>query len=203
MTDQILNYITSNWIEIVGSLLSLIYIFLSINQKVSLWIFGFLCSALYIVVFFQSKFYADMSLQFYYLGVSVYGWVSWKLGKQNTGADIPVKRTNMKQALVISLVAIALYMLYYYILAGFTDSPLPRADSLTTALSIVATWMLARKLIDHWLIWVFVDGLSAGLYFYKGLYPTAVLFVLYTIMAAIGYFKWRKSMVGSAKSHLR
>lgn len=203
MTDQILNYITSNWIEIVGSLLSLIYIFLSINQKVSLWIFGFLCSALYIVVFFQSKFYADMSLQFYYLGVSVYGWVSWKLGKQNTGADIPVKRTNMKQALVISLVAIALYMLYYYILAGFTDSPLPRADSLTTALSIVATWMLARKLIDHWLIWVFVDGLSAGLYFYKGLYPTAVLFVLYTIMAAIGYFKWRKSMVGFAKSHLR
>lgn len=203
MTDQILNYITSNWIEIVGSLLSLIYIFLSINQKVSLWIFGFLCSALYIVVFFQSKFYADMSLQFYYLGVSVYGWVSWKLGKQNTGADIPVKRTNMKQALVISLVAIALYMLYYYILAGFTDSPLPRADSLTTALSIVATWMLARKLIDHWLIWVFVDGLSAGLYFYKGLYPTAVLFVLYTIMAAIGYFKWRKSMVGSAKSRLR
>jgi len=203
MTDQILNYITSNWIEIVGSLLSLIYIFLSINQKVSLWVFGFLCSALYIVVFFQSKFYADMSLQFYYLGVSVYGWVSWKLGKQNTGADIPVKRTNMKQTLVISLVTVALYMLYYYILAGYTDSPLPRADSLTTALSIVATWMLARKLIDHWLIWVFVDGLSAGLYFYKGLYPTAVLFILYTIMAAIGYFKWHKSMVGSAKPHLK
>lgn len=192
--NAILTYLQTNWIEIIGSILSLVYLYLSINQKVSLWIFGFLCSAMYVVVFFQSKFYADMSLQFYYLGVSVYGWVSWKTGKQHTGKELPVKRTNLKQAIVISAVAIALFSLYYFVLANYTDSPLPKADSFTTALSIVATWMLARKMIEHWMLWVIVDGVSAGLYFYKELYPTAILFIIYTIMAVVGYWQWKKNL---------
>ena len=191
---MILNYIQAHWIELAGTILSLIYLYLSINQKVSLWVFGFLSSALYIVVFFQSKFYADMSLQFYYLGVSVYGWVSWKLGKQHTGHELPVKKTTLRQAIILAIVALGIYFLYYYVLSDYTDSPLPRADSLTTALSIVATWMLAKKMIEQWLLWIFIDGLSGGLYIYKHLYPTAILFAVYTIMAAIGYFQWRKSM---------
>jgi nicotinamide mononucleotide transporter len=66
------------------------------------------------------------------------------------------------------------------------------ADSFTTALSITATWMLARKLIEHWILWVIVDGLSAGLYLYKGLYPTAILFIIYTVMAIVGWYQWKK-----------
>jgi len=94
----------------------------------------------------------------------------------------------------ISAVAIAMFFLYYFVLANYTDSPLPKADSFTTALSIVATWMLARKMIENWILWVIVDGVSAGLYFYKELYPTAILFVIYTIMAVVGYWQWRKSI---------
>lgn len=192
--DQILNFIRTDWVEIAGTILSLIYLYKSIRQKASLWVYGFLCSALYIVVFFQSKFYADMSLQFYYLAVSVYGWISWKLGKKDTGTELPVVHTNWKQAVVITGIAIGIYFLYYFILSGYTDSPLPKADSLTTALSIVATWMLARKLIEHWLLWVFIDGLSSVLYFYKGLTITGALFIVYTIMAVVGYLRWRKDM---------
>lgn len=189
-----LEYLQTNQIEITGAVLSLIYLYLSIKQKVSLWIFGFLCSALYIVVFFQSKFYADMSLQFYYLGVSVFGWISWKLNKNQTGHEIPVKRTKNRHALILITITAIIYLIYYFILVKYTDSPLPKADSFTTALSIVATWMLARKYIEHWFIWIIVDSVSAGLYFYKGLYVTAVLFVIYTIMAFIGYFNWLNSM---------
>lgn len=192
--EVVFTYLQANWIELLGSALSIIYLYLSIKQKVSLWIFGFLCSLLYVVVFFQSKFYADMSLQFYYLGVSVFGWISWKAGKPENRKELPVKRTTPLSGAIILVIALVLYFLYYFILSEYTDSPLPKADAFTTALSIVATWMLARKMIEHWWLWIIVDSVSAGLYFYKALYPTAILFVIYTIMAIIGYQQWKKSL---------
>ena len=192
--EVVFTYLQANWIELLGSVLSIIYLYLSIKQKVSLWIFGFLCSLLYVVVFFQSKFYADMSLQFYYLGVSAFGWISWKAGKPENRKELPVKRTTPLSGAIILVIALVLYFLYYFILSEYTDSPLPKADAFTTALSIVATWMLARKMIEHWWLWIIVDSVSAGLYFYKALYPTAILFVIYTIMAIIGYQQWKKSL---------
>ena len=192
--NSIFEYISLNWVEITGSVLSIIYLYLSVKQKAGLWIFGFLCSALYTVVFFESKFYADMTLQVYYMGVSIFGWISWRAGKTQPEKELPVKRTTFKSALVITAIAFILFFAYRFILLNYTDSPLPNADSLTTALSIVATWMLARKMIEHWLLWIFIDALSAGLYFYKGLYPTAVLFVVYTVMAIVGYYQWKKDL---------
>ena len=185
------NYIQTNWVEIVGSILSFIYLYLSVKQKASLWIFGFLCSSLYAVVFFQSKFYADMTLQFYYLFVSIYGWISWKQQKEKSGKELSISRTPKKMIVYLFAASILIFFIYYLVLIN-TDSPLPIGDSLTTALSIVATWMLARKYIEYWLIFIVVDMVSAGLYFYKELYPTAILFVVYTIVAVIGYFRWKK-----------
>lgn len=187
-----IQYISQHAIEITGAILSMIYLYLSIKQRVSLWIFGFLCSALYVVVFYQSKFYADMSLQFYYLGVSVYGWISWRAKKQNSGKELPITQTSLLQALVLFIFTLAIFFGYYYILAKHTDSPLPLGDSFTTALSITATWMLAKKMIEHWILWIVIDSVSAGLYLYKGLYPTVGLFVVYTIMAIVGFAAWRK-----------
>ena len=192
--EVVIAYLQANWIELAGSVLSIIYLYLSIKQRVSLWIFGFLCSLLYAIVFFQSKFYADMSLQFYYLGVSALGWISWRAGKPENRKELPVKRTTPLSGAIILVIALVLYFLYYFILSEYTDSPLPKADAFTTALSIVATWMLARKMIEHWWLWIIVDSVSAGLYFYKALYPTAILFVIYTIMAIIGYRQWKKSL---------
>lgn len=192
--EVVIAYLQANWIELAGSVLSIIYLYLSIKQRVSLWIFGFLCSLLYVVVFFQSKFYADMSLQFYYLGVSAFGWISWKAGKPENRKELPVKRTTPLSGAIILVIALVLYFLYYFILSEYTDSPLPKADAFTTALSIVATWMLARKMIEHWWLWIIVDSVSAGLYFYKALYPTAILFVIYTVMTIIGYRQWKKSL---------
>jgi len=80
------------------------------------------------------------------------------------------------------------------VLIKFTDSTIPKADSLVGALSIIGTWMLARKLIENWLIWIIADGLCVGLYVYKGLFPTVILFVIYTIMSVDGYWQWKKTI---------
>ena len=190
----IINYLETNWIELLGTILSIIYLYLSIKQRIGLWVFGFLCSLLYVIVFFQAKFYADMSLQFYYLAVSVYGWFSWKAKSKKTESVLAISKTNLKSAIVLVFIGIVIYFIYYYVLSQFTDSPLPRADSFTTALSIVATWMLARKKLEHWLLWIIVDSVSVSLYVYKELYITAVLFGIYTIMAMVGYYQWWRSL---------
>jgi nicotinamide mononucleotide transporter len=187
-------YLSQHYIEIIGTLLSLVYLYLSIKQNVNLWIFGFLGSALYVVVFFQAKFYADMSLQFYYIGVSVYGWFSWRKGKLETGEELPVTRIGWHQAIMLTVLTVVVFFVYYYILVNYTDSPVPFGDSLTTALSITATLMLAKKMLEHWLLWIVADAVSVGLYIYRGLYPTTALFVVYTIMAVVGWISWRKSL---------
>jgi len=191
---MLLNYFETNWIEIVGAVLSLIYLYLSIKQKISLWIFGFFASAFYIVVFFQSKFYADMSLQFYYLGVSIYGWINWKYGTHQSGKELPATKTPQHLILRLSLASVLIYLVYYIILAKFTDSTIPIADSMVGMLSVIGTWMLARKLIENWLVWIIADGLATGLFFYKELYITAFLFIIYTAMAVVGYWQWKKKM---------
>lgn len=196
MSVEILDYIKENRIEIVGAILSIMYLYCSINQKISLWFFGFLSSLFYILIFFSSKFYADMTLQFYYVFVSIYGWINWKRGekKQAEKTELRVAKTPRKTYAYLILATGLVFSVYFFVLKNYTDSPLPKADSLTTALSIVATWMLAKKYIEYWLVFIFVDALSAGLYFYKELYPTAVLFVIYTIMAVVGYLQWKKDM---------
>ena len=191
-----IEFLQNNWIEVTGTMLSLFYLYFSIKEKLSLWVFGFLSALFYAVVFYNAKFYADMSLQFYYLAVSVFGFVSWKFGHQhNTKQTLLIRTSTFKHLMYLFLSAFAIFLLYYFVLVNFTDSPIPIADSVTTALSIVATWMLARKRIEHWLLWIFIDAFSAVLYVQKGLYTTAVLFFIYTIMAIVGYFSWRKLML--------
>ena len=136
-----------------------------------------------------------MGLQVYYLVISVYGWWHWLYGNGNEKTDdLPVARTSMKQWFYISLASLALFLVMVAILVNFTDSPVPVGDAFVTALSITATWMLARKLIEQWWIWVVVNLVSLGLFIWKGLYPTSVLFFFYFTMAVVGYFQWKKDM---------
>lgn len=197
MTEFLTTWLWENRIELLGAILGLAYILFSIKQHILTWPTGLLTSLLYIVVFFQSGFYADMGLQVYYVAISIYGWYFWLRGSHKKAASGETVRPGKipKKALTYSIFAtIAIYFGLLFILLNFTDSTVPYMDSLTTALSITATWMLAKKYIEHWLIWIFVDLLSAGLYAYKELWPTVVLFVVYTLMAVLGYKEWKKDL---------
>ena len=181
-------------LEITGTLFSFMYLYLSVKQKIGLWVFGFLSALVYAVVFFETKFYAAMSLQLYYLWVSIYGWYSWKRNRATTGEELPPRYTRFKEWPLLFGITIIIMMVYYALLSIGTDSPVPGADSFITAFSITATWMLARKQIEHWLIWIVVDSVAVGIYFMQGLYSTALLFVVYGIMAVVGWKQWRKTI---------
>ena len=191
--ELVIKWLSGNYIELLGAILGIAYIFFSIRQSILTWPIGLLTSVLYVWVFFVSKLYADMGLQMYYVVISIYGWYEWLFGNTaNHSESIKVSRITLKLSIVLSVISFFLFLLIWFILKNYTDSPVPMADSLATALSIVATWMLARKILEHWLVWIFVDAFSVGLFWYKDLLPTVVLFVVYTVMAYIGYREWKQ-----------
>jgi len=195
MIHSLSEWLLSNKIELLGAILGILYIVFSIRQNILTWPTGLLTSLLYIVVFFKSGVYAAMGLQVYYVFISIYGWYFWLKGKNtNNKSLLPVQLVNKRLWIKIGLISILIYSAILFILIKFSDSDVPYLDSLTTSLSIVATWMLAKKYIEHWIIWIFVDLVSTGLYIYKNLWPTVVLFIIYTIMAFLGYIEWKKDL---------
>ncbi|MPQ45976.1 nicotinamide riboside transporter PnuC [Marinifilum sp. N1E240] len=192
-----MDWIIDNIIEIIGTIAGLIFLYLEIKQNKWLWPVGLLTSVMYIYVFFVAKLYADMSLQFYYVFISIYGWIIWSHGSNQSKKELPVTHLSRKLFLILFGVSMAIYVFISYVLVNFTDGSVPYWDAFTTALSIVATWMLARKILEQWLVWVVVNSVSLGLYIYKGLYPTSILFFFYTVLAVIGYLQWKKDMLRS------
>ena len=136
-----------------------------------------------------------MSLNIYYVCISIYGF--WQLHKgkavqEGTEVLILYRRLNIRLIWGITVVTVFLYGTLYFILSDYTDSPVSAGDAFTTALSITATWMLARRILEHWWFWVVIDGVSALLYYQRALYPTCFLFVCYGVLAIVGWINWKK-----------
>jgi nicotinamide mononucleotide transporter len=194
--DLIGKWIIENYIELLGAILGIAYVYYSIRQNILTWPIGLLTSILYVWVFFVSKLYADMGLQLYYVFISIYGWYEWLHGnKSNKEETLKISRLRSKLGYMLLLFSLLIFLLIWYILENYTDSPVPVADALATSLSLIATWMLARKILEHWLIWIFVDTFSIGLFWYKSLFPTVFLFIVYTTMAIVGYFEWKSEYI--------
>jgi nicotinamide mononucleotide transporter len=192
---QIINWLITNWVETIAAFLGLLGIFLQIKQNAWYWFTAIIMVLLYIYVFYVSGFYADMAFQFYYLVVGIYGWIHWVRTKNIAKEEkLQVFKLSKLHNLFALLASAVFFGIIYFILVNFTDSQVPLGDAFTTALSITATWLLARKILENWLYWIVVDLVSTILYVYKSLYPSAILFSVLTILAVVGYFKWRKAL---------
>jgi nicotinamide mononucleotide transporter len=207
----IFNWISNNFIEIFGAVTGIIFVFLEIRQTIWLWPVGLVTSAVYIWVFFTSKFYADMSLQGYYLVISCLGWYWWTRGKKRRlrskatkfreaeageweSGELQVTRLKLRTGIVLAIVFAFLYIIMWFVLTRLTDSPVPVRDSFITSLSIIATWMLARKIYEHWFLWIVVNFVSAVFFLTRGLYPTVILYTVYGIMSFVGLVAWKKTI---------
>ncbi|MBR6179547.1 MAG: nicotinamide mononucleotide transporter [Bacteroidales bacterium] len=184
-----LEYLSNNWLEIVGTIIGFVYLWQEVKASIWLWLTGIVMPAIYTVVFYQSGLYADFGIQVYYIVAALYGFLFWKFGKKQD-KPLPIVHTSVRQGVILFLITVLVFIPIYLILTKFTDSTVPFYDSATTALSIVALWMLAKKHVEQWFVWIAVDAVSSALYFYKGIYFTAVLYAVYTVVAIYGYKKW-------------
>ena len=188
-----MDFLARHWLDITTTLLGLAYILLEYKASVWMWVVGFFMQSLGIVLYYQKGLYADCGMEFYYLVMTVYGFIAWTRHQQKTH-DLPIRHMPRKTALIWLGIAAVIWLTLYLILTNFTDSKVPIADAFTTALSIVGIWALARKYLEQWFVWIVVDIVTCALYFYKDIPFKASLYGLYVVIAVFGYFKWKKML---------
>lgn len=177
-------------LELSAVAVSLVSVGLTVRQNVLCWPVGVVGVVLYTWIFFEAKLYADAGLQVVYFVLQFYGWWQWLHGGPQAD-ELPV--THAAARLTAFLIGLGLMGTagMGFLLGRFTDQDLPYWDSGIAAFSLVAQWMMARKLRECWLFWIGVDAVAIGVYAVKGLHPTAVLYALFLGMAAAGWFQWR------------
>lgn len=180
-------------LQLVGITLGLLYLWLEYRADIRLWIVGLIMPCVHGVLYFKAGLYADCSMQLYYVLAGLYGWLVWHHAPRKSHEQaLPIRHTPLRWiAPLVGVYAVA-HLLIYLLLVHLTNSTVPFWDALTTALSVVAMWMLSRKLVEQWLIWGVVDLITVALYLYKGIPFTAGLYTLYTLLAVAGYLRWRR-----------
>ena len=181
--------------EILATVTGLLYIIYTIRENNLLWLFGIISSALYIWVFYHSGIYAYTGLYVYYVVIGFYGWYNWsvKSGKStDKKRELHIHKATGIVLWSCMIITGILTLPLYIILHNYTDSDMALSDALLTSGGMVATWMLTQKIIEQWLFWIVIDLLSMSVMIYKELYPSAFLFLVYTLLAVKGYFEWKK-----------
>jgi nicotinamide mononucleotide transporter len=178
-------------IEWVAAGLALGYLVFAIRQSAWCWAFAVASAALYLVVFARAGLVMQAALQVFYIGMSVYGWRSWR--GSASAAPLAVSRWTARQH-ALAWVAIAAFSLVngWVITRGAATSWVPYLDAAIAWGSVLTTWMVARKVLENWLYWVVLDAAMALLAAWQGLAATALLFLLYTALAWRGYWQWRR-----------
>lgn len=191
-------------LEITGSALGFLYLYWEYKASVWVWAASMAMPLVYIFVYYDAGLYADLAISVYYVLASLYGLICWLGGKKSggDGGQRRISRMPSKYYLPAIATGALLFPAIAYLLIRFTDSTVPWADSFTTSLSIVAMWMLAKKYVGQWLLWIVVDVASAALYIYKGLYFTSGLYLVYAVVAVAGYRKWLKIMENEEIEHI-
>jgi nicotinamide mononucleotide transporter len=193
MTD----FLAAHWLDMLSTLLGIVYIILEYRASIALWIVGIVMPAIDIVLFWQHGLYADFGMSIYYTLAAVYGYLIWKFGRkrgQQQSEEMPITHFRKRLVLPAAIFFVAAWIIIYVILINFTNSNVPVSDSFINALSFIGLWALARKYVEQWMIWIVVDTLCTVLYAYKGIPFKAGLYGLYVVIAVMGYRKWIRMM---------
>jgi nicotinamide mononucleotide transporter len=181
----------AEWSAVV---LALAYLVLAVRQHIACWLFAALSSGIFLWLFARAGLAMQSVLQLFYIAMAGYGWYSWRAGKVDAQHSRPVVRWPASWHLhAVGVVAIVAAVNGWMLQSAGTGT-VPYVDAFVAWGSVLATWMVARKVLENWLYWIVLDLLAAALYWAQGLYATAVLFLLYAAIAVQGYRSWRSSL---------
>jgi nicotinamide mononucleotide transporter len=182
------------WLEIVAFGLAVVMVVLNMRVVAWAWPLAAISSLMYFALFWNGRLYGDASLQIFFAVVAVWGWWQWLRGTQASGEKLDVRalpsrnRWALVAALAIGWPATGLF------LKTFTDTDVPWWDAFPTAASVVGQWLLGRKYIENWIAWIVVNVVSVGLFAYKGLWLTTLLYTLFIAMSFAGWRAWKQRL---------
>lgn len=181
-----------NWLEPVAVATGIVAVYLQIKENIWNWPIALVNVSLYFVVFREQKLYADMGLQAIYFVLSLYGWYEWLYGGKNK-TELKVSRGNPRMAVTLISIGVVGVAVLGTIFVRYTDAALPYVDSATATTSLLAQWMITRKILENWLVWIAVDVVYIGMFIFKHLYLTAGLYAVFFVLAVMGYLEWRRA----------
>ncbi|MBR1804444.1 MAG: nicotinamide mononucleotide transporter [Muribaculaceae bacterium] len=193
---------TITLLDMVGTTLGLIYLWLEYKANIWMWLVGIVMPIIDIYLYFKTGLYADFGMAIYYsiaaIVAAVYGLSAWRKGTtpDSTKPQRPITHMPARQALLALGAFLVIWLVMYEMLIHLTNSTVPVTDSFANALSIVALWALAQKYVEQWLLWLVADAVLTCLYAYKGLMFRPCLYGFYTVMAVVGWRKWRSQAAG-------
>ena len=186
-------FLSGHWLDILTTVLGLIYIWLEYRASIALWVVGIIMPALDIWLYWSHGLYGDAGMAVYYTLAALYGFYVWKFKKtRKLKQSLPIIHLPRRQYLPTLLFFLLAWGAVYYVLVKWTNSTVPLLDSFTNALSFVGMWALARKYLEQWLFWIAVDAVCCYLYIQKGIPFKAGLYGLYVVIAIAGYYKWKQ-----------
>ena len=191
--DQLLALTIAKRWEVLAVITGIISVYLSTRENIWSWPTALVNVALYFVVFYETKLYADMGLQVVYFVLSLYGWYEWLYGGENR-TELHVSRSSPALGARLAMIGIACVAVLGTVLARFTDAALPYIDSATASTSLVAQWMMTRKILENWAVWAAVDVVYIAMFVFKRLYLTAGLYAVFLVLAVMGYIQWKRSL---------
>ena len=185
-------------LELFAAALGALSVYLSVRQNIWSWPTAIVNVVVYALVFYRARLYADMGLQVIYALLSLYGWYQWLYGGEND-TELQVSRTTPQLGGRLAVIGLAGAGALGLLLRGATDALLPFMDSFLSSTSLVAQWMMTRKKVENWLVWIGVDVLYVGMFTYKHLYITAVLYLVFLVLALRGWIDWRRSLESASR----
>lgn len=191
-----------SWLEGLAVVLGLAYVILAARESIWCWPAALLSVSIYIYLCLEARLYAETGLQVFYWVMALVGWWSWRsknnpaqtaeTSLQDTSGSLPIIRWPGRVHLLIIAANTAGALLLGWALSSLTEAANPYLDAFTTIFSLFTTWMVTQKVLENWLYWVAIDAASVFLYASRDLYLTALLFILYTLIAIVGYYQWLK-----------
>lgn len=179
--------------EALAVVLAITYLVLAIRQNIWCWAAAALSTLIYLFIMFETRLYMESVLQIFYLAMAAYGWYQWRRHGTD-GEELRVSTWPLAYHLFAIGSVFLLVFVSGHLLSEYSDAALPHLDSFTTWGAIVATYMVARKILENWIYWFVIDAVSVGLYLNRGLTLTALLFVGYLVLIVVGYIQWKRSM---------
>jgi nicotinamide mononucleotide transporter len=184
----------SSCAEVLGFLSGALCVYLVTRESIWNWPLGIITAGFYIVVFARSGLYSDSSLQVVYLVLSAYGWWHWLRGGP-AKSGVVVTRVPAREVLPLALCGIGLWLLLWAVTSRIPGARLPLLDAALTSTSLVAQYLMTRKYVENWILWITVDVLYIGLFFVRELRLTALLYAVYLALAILGYVQWKRTLV--------
>jgi nicotinamide mononucleotide transporter len=188
----------TSWLELIAVVLALAMVGFNIRERHWGWPLAIVSSLLYVGLFSRSRLYGDAALQIFFAIVAFWGWLQWLRGHRADGSALRVARLTARGAWAAVIACAVLWPAIALFLKHFTDTDVPWWDAFPTAVSLVGQYLLGRKYIENWLAWMAVNTVSVGLFAYKGLWLTTLLYTLFIALSVVGWQAWKRRLPNAA-----